>query len=104
MRIARLSVRGILNSVFIVLAVGLCAALLIQFRSAWQSVELGQHLTALADANRTVSQGMQDLRDKTNNAVAALQNREDAAGVVTDNHTKYIALAEHMIATVEHSG
>ncbi len=101
--IARLSVRSILNIVFMAVAAGLCAALLIQLRSAWQSVELGGHLTALADANRAVSQAMQDLRERTNDAATALQNRDDAAGVVDDSHAKTAEILNRTIATVERS-
>ena len=102
--IANLSVRKILNIVFLVFAVSLCTSLLIELRSALQSYALGEHLIALAEANRAVSQTMQALRDNTNEAQGALQNRDDAAGVVTAGHAKAIELVNGAIATVERSG
>ena len=57
-----LSVRKILNGVFLAFAAGLCAALLILLQTAVQSYVLGEHLIALAEANQTVFQTMQGLR------------------------------------------
>ncbi len=102
--LSRLSVRSILDAVFLTLAVALCCALALLINTAWQAVGLGGHLTALAEANRVVSQGMQDMRDRSNDALVALQGSEDARAVVADAHARTIVLLNDAIDAVQRSG
>jgi methyl-accepting chemotaxis protein len=84
----RLSVRAILNTVFLVLAVGLCGTLLVQINSAWEAVGLGTRLAAIASANRTVGQTQQDLRAQQNDVQTVFINRDDATGTIKEDHAK----------------
>lgn len=85
---SRLTVRTILNMVFLTLAVGLCGALLLQISSAWQSVNLGSRLAAIAAANRAVFQTQQEMRARLNDVQAVFMRRDDAANVIKEDHAK----------------
>ena len=76
--LSRVSVRTILNAVFIALAAGLCAALLVQIHSAWTAMAAARRLAVLATADRGEFEAMQRLRGERANILAAFQGADDA--------------------------
>ena len=78
-RLPRLSVRTILNAVFIVLAAGLCVSLVLQMRLAWEATAEAKRLGILATADRTAFEAMQELRNERADILAAFQGQDDAS-------------------------
>ncbi len=60
--ISRLSIRTVLNAVFLTLAGALCVVLLLQISGAWHAVASAQRIEALAAADREVFQTMAMIR------------------------------------------
>jgi hypothetical protein len=76
------AVRSILGMMLITCSVALCGAFAILLYNAWGALAKGIALAELADANRVISQEMQKIRDRSFDALLALQNSKDAKGVV----------------------
>jgi hypothetical protein len=78
------AVRSILGTMLITCScsVALCGAFAILLYNAWGALAKGIALAELADANRVISQEMQKIRDRSFDALLALQNSKDAKGVV----------------------
>ncbi|HEX9463298.1 MAG TPA: hypothetical protein VGB82_11930, partial [Alphaproteobacteria bacterium] len=60
--LSRVSIRTILNSVFVTLAVALCVALLVQIDAAWDRVGQARRISVLGVADRAVFEAMTTLR------------------------------------------
>ena len=97
----RLSVRTILNTVFLVLAIGLCGALLLQINAAWQAVSLADRLQAIATANSAVYQTQQDLRARLNHVQTVFVTSDDAATAIRDDHAKSLAIFKSALAAAK---
>jgi methyl-accepting chemotaxis protein len=83
---SRLSVRTILNSVFIVLAVSLCAALVLRIWSAWEGVEDAGRISAIGQADRAVFESMTALRLQRGGVQTAIQGQDDPAASLREVH------------------
>src|SRR5215471_7525476 len=101
MMFSRLSVRTILNLVFLTLAVSLCVGLVMQLTSAWQSVSTGKRLMAISEANAVVSKAMQDMRAFQNQVQTAFINRDEAASGVRENRAKSQATLDGALASAK---
>ncbi|HEX9466755.1 MAG TPA: methyl-accepting chemotaxis protein [Alphaproteobacteria bacterium] len=80
--LARLSVRSILNAVFVSLAAIVCSALVWQLAGAWSEFALAGRLSVLASAEHDGFSAMMILRNQRAIVQAALQDAADAVAVV----------------------
>jgi methyl-accepting chemotaxis protein len=90
--VARLSVRTILNVVFLTLAVALCAVLATQIYGAARDVAGAKRIAALAVADRDVFQAMTAMRQARGTVQTVIQAADDPSAQLNDVRTKMDAL------------
>jgi methyl-accepting chemotaxis protein len=95
------SVRTILATVFLVLAVGLCGSLGWQFYGAWNESVSAERALALAGADKAVFTATYEIRDQRSNMQAAVQASGDLVKTVRDAQTKVRDAYEAGIKAVE---
>jgi hypothetical protein len=95
------SVRTILATVFLVLAVGLCGSLGWQFYGAWNESVSAERALALAGADKAVFTATYEIRDQRSNMQAAVQASGDLVNTVRDAQTKVRDAYEAGIKAVE---
>jgi methyl-accepting chemotaxis protein len=100
LRLSRLSVRAILNAVFVVLAAGLCVALLAQIDSAWTAMSAAERLTTLATADRSEFEAMQSLRNERADILSVFQGRDNAEARIRESAARTAQLTAGAIAAV----
>ena len=96
-----MSVRAILATVFMVLAVGLCGSLGWQFYGAWDQSVSAERALALAGADKAVFNATYEIRDQRSSLLAALQGSGDFAKAVEDAQKKIQAAYEAGIQAIE---
>jgi methyl-accepting chemotaxis protein len=96
--LARVSVRSILNAVFVLFAVTLSAVLLFQLTAAWQAVATAARLSALSTADRSVFQGMTTLRQQRANVQTAIMGFDDPSRANAELHSKVVTLFNDAVA------
>ncbi|HTY67061.1 MAG TPA: methyl-accepting chemotaxis protein [Alphaproteobacteria bacterium] len=84
--LARLSVRGILNAVFLTLAVIVGSTLAWQLAVAWQAFETANRVALLAAAERDGFGAMMTLRTQRQLVQTAIQDAPDAPARITKSH------------------
>jgi methyl-accepting chemotaxis protein len=95
------SVRTILATVFLMLAVGLCASLGWQLYDAWELSVRAQRASALAGADKAVFQATYDIRQQRSDLQSLVQTADDFAAVVADTQKKVQAAYEGGVRAVE---
>ncbi len=95
------SVRTILATVFLVLAVGLCASLGWQLYGAWELSVSAQRASALAGADKAVFQATYDIRQQRSDVQSLVQTADDFAKVVADTDKKVQEAYETGVRAVE---
>jgi len=95
------SVRAILATVFLVLAVGLFASLGWQFYDAWDLSVNAERAAALAGADKAVFNATYEIRNERSGLLAAAQSSGDFAKAVDDAQAKTRAAYEAGIRAVE---
>jgi len=98
---SRLSVRTILNTVFVVLAVSLCAALLLRIWSAWDGVANAQRIGAIGQADRAVFEAMTALRLQRGGVQTAIQGQDDPTASLREVHETMQRRFERAIAAAK---
>ena len=95
------SVRTILTSVFVALAVGICASLGWQLYDAWVLTARAQQASALAAADKAVFQATYDVRQQRSDLQSLVQTADDFAASVSEAQKKVLAAYEAGIRAVE---
>jgi methyl-accepting chemotaxis protein len=96
--LSRMSVRNILNAVFLTFAACLCAIIAVQIFAAIGSYQQGERLGAIATANRAVFETMQELRARINQLQSVFVKQDDASAAITETHTKTLVAFETGLA------
>jgi methyl-accepting chemotaxis protein len=84
--LSRLSVRAILNAVFVTLALIVCAALTVQLYGAWSALALAGRVSVLAAAEQAGFAAMMDLRNRRATVQASIQDSPTAGDDVKRDH------------------
>jgi methyl-accepting chemotaxis protein len=95
------SVRTILATVFVVLAIGLCGSLGWQFYGAWDLSQQAERASALAGADKAVFNATYEIREERSGLLAAVQGSGDFAKAVKDAQKKTQAAYEAGVRAVE---
>ena len=95
------SVQAILATVFVVLAVGLCASLSWQLYDAWTLSASAQRASALARADKAVFQATYDIRQQRSDMQSLIQTADDFAKELSEAQTRVQAGFEAGIRAVE---
>jgi methyl-accepting chemotaxis protein len=96
-----MSVRTILATVFLVLAVGICGSLGWQFYDAWTESVSAERALALAGADRAVFTATFEIREQRSGMLAAMQGSSDFAGTLDGAQRKIEAAYAAGLKAVE---
>src|SRR5262245_46451002 len=102
--LANLSVRSILNAVFVTLALIVGAALTAQLYGAWDALSQARRLSVLAKAENDGFTSMMVLRNQRAAVQAHLQDADDAATPIKKAHSMAESGLQAAIAAVDALG
>ncbi|HEY2137819.1 MAG TPA: hypothetical protein VGH49_18180, partial [Xanthobacteraceae bacterium] len=95
------SVRTILTTVFVVMALGLCGALGWQLYTAWDLSRIAERMSSLASTDKSVFTATYEIRQQRSDIQAAFQTSDDFAKAIQDAQKKVREAYEAGVAAVE---
>src|ERR1700739_4526639 len=99
MMLSRLSIRTILNSVFVTLAAALCVALAVQIVAALDHARQGKRLSELGVADRAVFEAMTMVRLRRGDIQTAAMGSDNPGPAIADLHAGSAKLVDKAVAS-----
>src|SRR5690242_16241016 len=96
--LSRLSVRTILNAVFVTLAAALCIVLVMRMGAGWEGLGKAGCIAAISTADRAVFEAMTTLRLQRGEAQTAVLALDDPTAKLDELHKSMLARFSDAIA------